>query len=802
MNRIDVLSFSILLIFFLFSVSIVTSQPESPLLMNADYVIMTTNAIVENSEELEYFVNLKEFQGHNVRVVTEDEFDPNPGKFFNGRPEKMRQWLIDNKDELGIEYVLLIGDPNPDNPDDPVDSVGDIPMKWCIPKYHIWEEQDIPTDYYYADLSGNWDQDSDGIFGEMKPYDNPISPDPGNINSDYFSVWWGGSLIVEETGNYLFQIYCDDQVQLMIDGEWIIDHTGYSGPQPLTNKKNITHLEMGTHNIQLRYQEYNGDAVISLIWKPPNASHEDILPGTNLLNHKGIQGGLTGWYFNAIYPWTSSSGGGWVNPDLERGPEKINFFWGTGDQGPDGPKPGGDIYVGRIPVYDSNYGDLDHILRKNIDYQTDKYSSWREKILLPMANHSDTVPGYPLGEHIRNGIAFTQGFETFRIYDADFDVSPDLTPCSVDNTKNEWKKGYGMVVWATHGSETHAERVIDLSALPDLDDSKPSFTFQASCHNAFPENHHNLAYELLKYGAICTVASTRMSAHLSGDPSWPLNPESGLNHNLAYYYTEKITRYGMNAGQALYLTKADHPSVLDNAQMYNLYGDPSCYLLRTYRNESPLAYAGGPYLESEGSLIWFSAGTSIDPEGDNLEFRWDYNNDGIWDTEWSNSSFYYHKWNDDHIGRIKVQVRDELGFTDEDTASVVVMNECPLVDPGLTQVIVKDSQVSFFGSYIDSGVDDGPHTIFWDFGDGENVSDTLTPTHTFKIDGCYNVTFSVTDKEGEVGSALFYVGVSNGEVVVTDNLEDIWSIIPEFSSSILLIVSFGLGLMVLFFKKK
>ena len=34
----------------------------------------------------------------------------------------------------------------------------------------------------------------------------------------------------------------------------------------------------------------------------------------------------------------------------------------------------------------------------------------------------------------------------------------------------------------------------------ELDDSKPSFTFQASCSNAYPENSNNLAYDLLGMG--------------------------------------------------------------------------------------------------------------------------------------------------------------------------------------------------------------------------------------------------------------------------------------------------------------
>ena len=111
----------IFLIGTLMSISVVSAISQIPILVPADYVIMTTNAIVENSNELEHFVNLKEFQGYDVRVITEDQFDPDSGKYNNQRPEKMRQWLIDNYEDLGIEYVLLIGDPDPDDPNLPYD---------------------------------------------------------------------------------------------------------------------------------------------------------------------------------------------------------------------------------------------------------------------------------------------------------------------------------------------------------------------------------------------------------------------------------------------------------------------------------------------------------------------------------------------------------------------------------------------------------------------------------------------------------------------------------------------------------
>lgn len=140
-----------------------------------DYVIITTNAIEASSSNLANFVTHKESRGHSVLVVTEDEYGGMPGQAPNGTAEKIREWLKDNYVSYAIEYVLLIGDPDPDDPSSGSDSVGDVPMKMCWPNrnpthpnYAPYPES--PTDAFYADLTGNWDLDGDGYFGEWSDY--------------------------------------------------------------------------------------------------------------------------------------------------------------------------------------------------------------------------------------------------------------------------------------------------------------------------------------------------------------------------------------------------------------------------------------------------------------------------------------------------------------------------------------------------------------------------------------------------------------------------------------------------------
>ena len=130
-----------------------------------DYVIITTNEIVAETPKLADFIAHKEDQGHSVLLVTEDDFDGLTGQAPNNRAEKIRQWLIDNYVGYGIEYVLLIGNPSPFESGE-----GDIPMKMCWPRFGKGTYEEAPTDMFYADLTGNWDRDGDGYFGEWSDF--------------------------------------------------------------------------------------------------------------------------------------------------------------------------------------------------------------------------------------------------------------------------------------------------------------------------------------------------------------------------------------------------------------------------------------------------------------------------------------------------------------------------------------------------------------------------------------------------------------------------------------------------------
>ncbi|PNX49654.1 MAG: hypothetical protein BV457_00955 [Thermoplasmata archaeon M9B1D] len=722
-----------------------------------DYVIITTNAIVENSEELDHFIYAKELQGHNIKVITENEFNSLVGDPPNETPEKIRKCLKNYYETYGIDYALLIGDPDPDDPKNPSDHIGDIPMKMTSSQYWYYWDWFEPTDYYYADLYGNWDLDGDGFAMELKPTNNPQSPNI-SIDPDFFSILWIGKVRVDTPGLYKFYTYSDDGAKLYIDGDLVIDH--WEAHPPTYATVNLT-MTTGLHDIILKYREDAVDAQIVLAWTLPGDYYPSHIPGDNLYNVTGVQGNITGFYYNNA---------NFSDYKFMRNDPFVNFFWGTGDIGPGGLIPGGQISVGRIPVYDNDYSQLDKILRKIIDYETDPGDiSWRNKILLPMVPHSVDIPAYPLGEHIKYGIADPAGFSSYRIYEEDYGLipPPEKTPCNYTNVVSEWKKGYGVVTWATHGNWDRGENVIHIDYLNQLDDSKPAFTFQASCQTGDSEVKNNLGYSLLKQGAIATVSATRGSGHDNGNPDWPLNPSFDVNHDFAYYYTDKLISYGLAAGAALYQTKENFTTVGTNSLRYNLYGEPDCHLLTTYPNYKPVAVSAINYVADEGSPVFFDGNSSYDPEGDTLDYRWDFDNDGIWDTPWSLSPTASYTWCDNRFGQAELQVRDNLGKIDNFIPSVKINNVAPTVRVGSDQIVNEGDTVNLYGYFSDPGCDD--HTYEWDFGDGSPTkSGTLTPTHSFGDNGIYLVTLTVTDDDGGVGTDSVFITVNNVDPIITD----------------------------------
>lgn len=127
-----------------------------------DYVIITTDELY-SAIDSSMFLDWKAFIGYKVKIVntTDDEIATQTGQDL---PEKIRNFLREYYQSWGIEYVLIVG------------NHATIPMRYCYPdptnhRFDIFDytSGEVPTDYYYADLSSSdsdsWDSDGDGYYG-------------------------------------------------------------------------------------------------------------------------------------------------------------------------------------------------------------------------------------------------------------------------------------------------------------------------------------------------------------------------------------------------------------------------------------------------------------------------------------------------------------------------------------------------------------------------------------------------------------------------------------------------------------
>ncbi|MCP4632149.1 MAG: hypothetical protein GY855_04425, partial [candidate division Zixibacteria bacterium] len=137
-------------------------QPNIPLTSDIldihDYVIITTSDLLSAVTTSDFYF-WKTSIGYNVKIVltTDPEI---AGQSGNDLAEQIRNFLRNYYGTWGIEYVLLVGD------------YATVPMRYCFPdpSNHSFNPYnpynyggEVPTDYYYADLSYfdafSWDYD-------------------------------------------------------------------------------------------------------------------------------------------------------------------------------------------------------------------------------------------------------------------------------------------------------------------------------------------------------------------------------------------------------------------------------------------------------------------------------------------------------------------------------------------------------------------------------------------------------------------------------------------------------------------
>ncbi|MDD5705612.1 MAG: PKD domain-containing protein [Kiritimatiellae bacterium] len=187
-----------------------------------------------------------------------------------------------------------------------------------------------------------------------------------------------------------------------------------------------------------------------------------------------------------------------------------------------------------------------------------------------------------------------------------------------------------------------------------------------------------------------------------------------------------------------------------DAQSYQLVVLPGA-------NRAPTAAANGPYETLSGAALTFSSAGTADPDGDNLDYVWNFGDGCI--TNGASPSHVYAR-HGEYIARLFVA--DGRGGTASDRAIVTVKrpNQPPtlLLDANAFNVrLGRPVNVDASGS---SDPDGDPLSFEWSWGDGETSSDISgRGAHVHPVVGVYPCYVTVNDGFGGVASAPFTVNV-------------------------------------------
>ena len=184
--------------------------------------------------------------------------------------------------------------------------------------------------------------------------------------------------------------------------------------------------------------------------------------------------------------------------------------------------------------------------------------------------------------------------------------------------------------------------------------------------------------------------------------------------------------------------------------------------LEPYPSGRPIADAGGPYVVDEGTPVSFDASGSVDAESDTIYYRWDFEEDGTWDTGWSLSSSSSYTWWDDYAGDAELQILADQLY-DVDQTTVIVNNVAPTITV-TGDTINEGDTATIHGTITDPGIlDDFTLTVNWGDGSPTEIKSYPAGTSSFTLNHQYTdddpsttpsdtYTVTVTVKDDDDGS--------------------------------------------------
>ncbi|MDD5453456.1 MAG: PKD domain-containing protein [Candidatus Bipolaricaulis sp.] len=197
-----------------------------------------------------------------------------------------------------------------------------------------------------------------------------------------------------------------------------------------------------------------------------------------------------------------------------------------------------------------------------------------------------------------------------------------------------------------------------------------------------------------------------------------------------------------------------HTEGVDTHQTDALLG-PATFTTAIGKAPTGVDFSWAPTQPTWQDEVTFTPATGIiDPEGDitKATFHWNFGDGTTKST--TGSAAVKHKYGKGGTFSVTLTVTGQGGLSSSKARSITVAGRAPTVNFTYTPTAPMAGQEITFTSQVTDPADPPltPYTYAWDFGDGAKSSET-NPKHTYSAAGTFKVKLSVTNKNGETGSA-------------------------------------------------